>query len=118
METIKDVKNMNRPGTWDATIDLFDAYYHIGIHRFSSDGWLIKIWCIIFRLSRKYLRFIIEWKLYEFNALPTFICCIVCVFAVQSQNLHKTDQIYVATVQETGHTGKQYIYNSLCDYII
>ena len=35
METIKDVKNMNRPGMWGARIDLFDAYYHIGIHRFS-----------------------------------------------------------------------------------
>ena len=35
METIKDVKNMIRPGMWGATIDLFDAYYHIGIHRFS-----------------------------------------------------------------------------------
>ena len=35
METIKDVKNMIRPGMWGVTIDLFDAYYLIGIHRFS-----------------------------------------------------------------------------------
>ena len=35
METIKDVKNMIRPGMWGATIDLSDAYYHIGIHRSS-----------------------------------------------------------------------------------
>ena len=35
METIKDVKIMIRPGMWGATIFLFDAYYHIGIHRFS-----------------------------------------------------------------------------------
>ena len=34
METIKDVKNMIRPGMWGVTIDLSDAYYHIGIHRF------------------------------------------------------------------------------------
>ena len=33
METIKDVKNIIRPGMWGATIDLSDAYYHIGIHR-------------------------------------------------------------------------------------
>ena len=33
METIKDVKNMIRPGMWSATVDLSDAYYHIGIHR-------------------------------------------------------------------------------------
>ena len=35
METIKDMKNMIKPGMCGATIDLFDAYYHIGIHRFS-----------------------------------------------------------------------------------
>ena len=29
---------------------------------------------------------------------------------MQSQGLHKTDQIYVTTVQKTGHTSKQYIF--------
>ena len=38
METIKDVKNMFRPGLWGVTIDIFDAYYHIGIHRLVSVG--------------------------------------------------------------------------------
>ena len=35
METIKDVKNMIRPGMCGATIDLSDAYCHIGIYRSS-----------------------------------------------------------------------------------
>lgn len=54
METIKSVRNALRPGMWGASIDLKDAYYHVGIHR----------------RSRKYLRFIIEGVIYEFIALP------------------------------------------------
>ena len=30
METTKDVRQSIRPGMWAATIDLKDAYYHIG----------------------------------------------------------------------------------------
>ena len=30
METIKSVRNALRPGMWGASIDLKDAYYHVG----------------------------------------------------------------------------------------
>ena len=69
-----------------------------------------------------YLRFSVDGKLYEFNALPMglkvfiylyiyiFIYCIVYDCAVQSQNLLTPDQIYVAIFQETGHTGENNIF--------
>ena len=43
METIKDVKNIIWPGMWGATIDISDAYCHIGIHRLVSDKYLTEI---------------------------------------------------------------------------
>ena len=39
---------------WGATVDLTDAYYHIGLH---ED-------------SRKYVRFMIDNKIYQFTSLP------------------------------------------------
>ena len=54
METIKDVRSVLKPGMWGATVDLTDAYYHIGLH---ED-------------SRKYVRFMIDNKIYQFTSLP------------------------------------------------
>lgn len=31
METVRDVRNLLQPGMWAATVDLQDAYYHIGL---------------------------------------------------------------------------------------
>ena len=31
METVRDVQNLLQPGMWAATVDLQDAYYHIGL---------------------------------------------------------------------------------------
>ena len=30
MEMVRDVKDLLKPGMWGATVDLSDAYYHIG----------------------------------------------------------------------------------------
>ena len=54
METVKDVKSVLKPGMWGATVDMTDAYYHIGLHQD----------------SRKYVRFMIDGKIYQFTALP------------------------------------------------
>ena len=31
MKTVRDVRNLLQPGMWAATVDLQDAYYHIGL---------------------------------------------------------------------------------------
>ena len=58
METLKKVRSALRPGMWATTLDLSDAYYHVSIHK----------------KSRRYLRFILDGKIYEFKALPMGLC--------------------------------------------
>ena len=58
METLKKVRSALRPDMWATTLDLSDAYYHVSIHK----------------RSRRYLRFILEGKIYEFKALPMGLC--------------------------------------------
>ena len=54
METVKDVKAVLKPGMWGATVDMTDAYYHIGLHQD----------------SRRFVRFMIDDKIYQFTSLP------------------------------------------------
>jgi hypothetical protein len=54
METAEDVRVQLSPGEWATSLDLKDAYYHIPIHR----------------ASRKFLRFVYQGKVYQFQALP------------------------------------------------
>ena len=58
IETLKKVRSALRPGMYGTTLDLSDAYYHTKIHK----------------SSRKYLRFILDGKCYEFKALPMGLC--------------------------------------------
>ena len=68
METIKHVRQVLRPQMWAATVDLKDAYYHIGELKYT--------FCIltspcagIHQKSRRYFRFIVDGEVYEFVAL-------------------------------------------------
>ena len=53
MDTLKTVFNLVKKGDWAISIDLKDAYFHILVHR----------------KHRKYLRFCIQGKAYQFRAL-------------------------------------------------
>ena len=64
MDTIESVKQLLSPGSFAASIDLKDGYYHVGIHQ-------TKI---------KYLRFIIDKEVYEFKALPMGLTCSPRIF--------------------------------------
>ena len=54
MEGIHTLKELMKPGDWFAKLDLKDAYFTIPMH--SS--------------QRKYLRFVLQGKTYEFHCLP------------------------------------------------
>ena len=54
METQKKVRNSIHPKDWAFSLDLTDAYLHVLIHP----------------MSRKYLRFTLNNKLFQFRALP------------------------------------------------
>ena len=54
METQRKVRNAVRLNDWAFSLDLTDAYLHVPIHR----------------RSRKYLRFTLKGRVYEFKALP------------------------------------------------
>ena len=53
METLNSIRLAIQKGDWVTSLDLRDAYFHIGIHR----------------RSRCYLRFVFEGKVYQFRAL-------------------------------------------------
>ena len=53
METLNSIRLALQKGDWVTSLDLRDAYFHIGIH------------C----RSRRYLRFVFEGKVYQFRAL-------------------------------------------------
>ena len=53
METLNSIRLALQKGDWVTSLDLRDAYFHIGIHR----------------RSRRYLRFVFEGKDYQFRAL-------------------------------------------------
>ena len=53
METLNSIRLALQKGDWVTSLDLRDAYFHIGIHR----------------RSRRYLRFVFEGKVYQFRAL-------------------------------------------------
>ena len=53
METLNSIRLALQKGDWVTSLDLRDAYFHIGIHR----------------RSRRYLRFVFEGKVYQFQAL-------------------------------------------------
>ena len=70
METIKNVRQVLRPGMWAATVDLKDAYYHIGETEYAKQFCIFSSPCAgIHRKSRKYFRFIVDGVVYEFVAL-------------------------------------------------
>ena len=54
METLNSIRQALQKGDWVTSLDLKDAYFHIGIHH----------------RSRRYLRFIFEGKMYQFRVLP------------------------------------------------
>lgn len=54
MDTLSKVLNLTKKGDWAISIDLKDAYFHIPI----------------FQGHRKYLRFCIQGKAYQYTALP------------------------------------------------
>ena len=64
METVQDVREMLRPGDFGATIDLQDAYYHVPVAK----------------RSRRYLRFMLDGVVYEYQALPMGLTCSPRVF--------------------------------------
>ena len=51
METLQSILLAAQPGTWLASIDLMDAYFHI----------------LIFRTNWKYLRFCLKGKCYQYK---------------------------------------------------
>jgi hypothetical protein len=63
MESLQNVIRSIKPLEWLATIDLKDAYFHVAIHQ----------------ASRKYLRFAVQNKSYQFRALPFGISSAPCV---------------------------------------
>ena len=70
METIKNVRQVLRHGMWAATVDLKDAYYHIGETKYGIQCCIFTSHCTgIHRKSRRYLRFIVDGVIYEFVAL-------------------------------------------------
>ena len=64
METLNSIRLALQKGDWVASLDLRDAYFHIGIHR----------------RSRRYLRFVFKGKVYQFRALPFGLNVSPCVF--------------------------------------
>ena len=54
METLKNVILATQPGEWLASVDLKDAYFHVPIRQ----------------LHRKYLRFCVNGKAYQYRVLP------------------------------------------------
>lgn len=66
METVKDMRSILRCGMWAATVDLKDAYYHIGLDR----------------RSRRYFRFLLDGKImnlrpyqWDCQVVHTFLRC-------------------------------------------
>ena len=54
METLESIRLSLQKGDWMTSLDLSDAYFHIPIHR----------------RSRRYLRFVFDSKVFQFQALP------------------------------------------------
>jgi hypothetical protein len=54
MQTVAELLTQVQPGDWAASVDLKDAYFHVGIKR----------------SFRKYLRFVVGGRAYQFRALP------------------------------------------------
>ena len=83
-----------------------------------SDGCLIIIWCMVLRSSRKYLRFSVDGKLYEFNALPmglkVFIIhlYIVCMWwcSAVPESSHSWPDLCCNWPGNRTYRWKQYIY--------
>lgn len=79
MEGLHTVKEIIKPGDWFVKLDLKDAYFTIPIH--SS--------------QRKYLRFMLQGKTYEFNCLPFGLSSAPWVFT-------KTLKPVIALLRELG----------------
>ena len=58
MCTAETIRHCCRKGEWATSLDLRDAYLHLPIHR----------------AFRKYLRFVVNGKAYQFRSLPAGIC--------------------------------------------
>ena len=95
METMQNVRELLRPGLWGATIDLKDAFYHVGIHR----------------KSRKFLRFLLDGQVYEYMALPMGLTCSPRVFTTLNKKVGVvfrkhgiTCVFYIDNILVTGET--------------
>ena len=77
METQKKVRNSIQPNDWAFSLDLTDAYLHVLIHP----------------ASRKYLRFSLKGKIFQFRALPFGLSTSPYVFThlmtIIASHLHK-----------------------------
>ena len=64
METAEDVRSVLETGEWATSLDFTDAYFHVMIHK----------------KSRKYLRFSLSGRVYQFRALPMGLCTSARIF--------------------------------------
>ena len=71
METVMDAASLLRPSDWAASIDLKDAYFHVGVNR----------------RFRRFLRFGWQGLLYEYLVLPFGLCLAPLIFTLVTKPL-------------------------------
>ena len=74
MEGVYTLKQILNPGDWLAKVDLKDAFFVIPIHV----------------AHRKYLRFMFQRKVYEFNCLPFGLSSAPCFFYQDPKTSYST----------------------------